>query len=91
MTVNKRHKMTSLTVVETDEAFDKTTFRWVWKEQDLRNFRTSKYKNQTHFVQKNGKLWEVVEFPTNDVVQNKCECFQNKSEEPAIQWFLGIL
>ena len=35
----------------------------------MRNFRTSKYKKPDYFVQKNGKLWEVVEFPTNDIVR----------------------
>lgn len=35
----------------------------------MRNFRTLKYKNIKYFVQKNGKVWEVVEFPTNDIVR----------------------
>lgn len=34
----------------------------------MRNFRTSKYKRIEYFVNQNGKRWEVVEFPTNDVV-----------------------
>lgn len=36
----------------------------------MRNFRTSRYnKKLDYFVQQNGKLWEVVEFPTNDIVR----------------------
>ena len=34
----------------------------------MRNFRTSKYKKIEYFVNQNGNRWEVVEFPTNDVV-----------------------
>lgn len=34
----------------------------------MRNLRTSKYKSIKYFVQQNGKNWEVVEFPTNDIV-----------------------
>jgi len=34
----------------------------------MRNFRTSKYKSPKYFVNKNGKRWEVVEFPSNDIV-----------------------
>jgi hypothetical protein len=35
----------------------------------MRNFRTSKYKKIDYFVQQNGVKWEVVEFPTNDIVR----------------------
>ena len=35
----------------------------------MRNFRTSKYKKIYYFVQQNGRKWEVVEFPTNDIVR----------------------
>ena len=34
----------------------------------MRNFRTSKYKSPKYFVNKNGNRWEVVEFPSNDIV-----------------------
>ena len=34
----------------------------------MKNLRTSKYKQPKYFVQQNGKNWEVVEFPTNDIV-----------------------
>lgn len=36
----------------------------------MRNLRTSKskYKKIEYFVNQNGNDWEVVEFPTNDVV-----------------------
>ena len=49
--------------------FDKTTFG-VGPERirPMRNFRTSKYKKPDYFVQK-WYLWEVVEFPTNDIVR----------------------
>jgi len=42
----------------------------------MRNLRTSKlkYKAPRYFVQQNGKKWEVVEFPTNDIVST----FHNK-------------
>ena len=35
----------------------------------MRNLKTSKYKKPDYFVQQNGKVWEVVEFPTNDIVR----------------------
>ena len=35
----------------------------------MRNFRTSKYKKIYYFVQQNGGKWDVVEFPTNDIVR----------------------
>ena len=35
----------------------------------MRNSRTSKYKKIYYFVQQNGRKWEVVEFPTNDIVR----------------------
>ena len=35
----------------------------------MRNLKTSKYK-VTYFVNQNGRRWEVVEFPTNDVVRS---------------------
>jgi len=35
----------------------------------MRNLRTSKYKSIKYFVNQNGQKWEVVEFPTNDIVQ----------------------
>jgi len=42
----------------------------------MRNLRTSKskYKGIKYFVNRNGENWEVVEFPTNDVVST----FHNK-------------
>jgi hypothetical protein len=42
----------------------------------MRNFRISKYKKIDYFVNQNGKKWEVVEFPTNDVVRT----FKSKSD-----------
>jgi hypothetical protein len=36
----------------------------------MRNLRTSKYKKPKYFVHKNGIWWEVVEFPTNDIVRS---------------------
>ena len=43
----------------------------------MRNFRTSKYnKTPDYFVNQNGNRWEVVEFPTNDVVRT----FNKKTE-----------
>jgi len=36
----------------------------------MRNLRTSKYKKPKYFVNKNGIWWEVVEFPTNDIVRS---------------------
>mgnify|MGYP007072010736 FL=1 len=36
----------------------------------MRNSRTSKYnKKVSYFVQKNGMWWDVVEFPSNDIVR----------------------
>ena len=35
----------------------------------MRNFRTSKYKKPKYFVNKNKHQWEVVEFPTNDIIR----------------------
>lgn len=35
----------------------------------MRNFRISKYKKIDYFVQQNGRKWEVIEFPTNDIVR----------------------
>jgi len=35
----------------------------------MRNFRTSKYKKVSYFVNQNKNKWEVVEFPTNDIVR----------------------
>ena len=36
----------------------------------MRNSRTSKYnKKVSYFVQKNGVWWDVVEFPSNDIVR----------------------
>jgi len=34
----------------------------------MRNLKTSKYKI-TYFVNQNNQKWEVVEFPTNEVVR----------------------
>ena len=42
----------------------------------MRNSRISKYKKVTYFVNKNNNRWEVVEFPTNDVVRT----FKNKRD-----------
>ena len=42
----------------------------------MRNLRTSKYKKPKYFVNKNGMWWEVVEFPTNDIIRS----FSNKRE-----------
>ena len=45
----------------------------------MRNFRTfkSKYsKKPDYFVNQNGNKWEVVEFPTNDIVRT----FARKTE-----------
>jgi hypothetical protein len=38
----------------------------------MRNLRTSKYKQPRYFVNQNGNEWEVVEFPTNDIVSTFC-------------------
>jgi hypothetical protein len=35
----------------------------------MKNLRTSKYKSIKYFVNQNKNTWEVVEFPTNDIVQ----------------------
>ena len=35
----------------------------------MRNFRTSKYKKPKYFVNQNQKKWEVIEFPTNDIIR----------------------
>ena len=35
----------------------------------MRNFRTSKYKKPEYFVNQNQKKWEVIEFPTNDIIR----------------------
>lgn len=42
----------------------------------MRNSRISKYKKVTYFVNKNNNRWEVVEFPTNDIVRT----FKNKRD-----------
>ena len=42
----------------------------------MKNFRTSKYKKVKYFVQQNGLWWEVVEFPSNDIVRS----FSNKMD-----------
>ena len=42
----------------------------------MKNFRTSKYKKVKYFVQQNGIWWEVVEFPSNDIVRS----FSNKMD-----------
>jgi len=42
----------------------------------MRNFRTSKFKKVKYFVNQNGERWEVVEFPTNDIVYS----FHTKEE-----------
>ena len=34
----------------------------------MRNLRTSKYKQIKYFVNQNENTWEVVEFPSNDIV-----------------------
>ena len=48
----------------------------------MRNFRTSKYKKPKYFVNQNQKKWEVIEFPTNDIIRVfkrkvDVKCFQN--------------
>ena len=43
----------------------------------MRNSRTSKYnKKVSYFVQSNGMWWDVVEFPSNDIVRT----FKTKDE-----------
>ncbi|HAW78413.1 MAG TPA: hypothetical protein DCX27_00980 [Balneola sp.] len=43
----------------------------------MRNSRTSKYnKKVSYFVQSNGMWWDVVEFPSNDIVRT----FKTKEE-----------
>lgn len=42
----------------------------------MRNSRISKYKKVKYFVQQNGVWWEVVEFPSNDIVRS----FSNKRD-----------
>ena len=42
----------------------------------MKNFRTSKYKKVKYFVQQNGIWWEVVVFPSNDIVRS----FSNKRD-----------
>ena len=35
----------------------------------MRNSQTSRYKKVDYFIQQNGTGWEVIEFPTNDVIK----------------------
>jgi len=42
----------------------------------MRNLRISKYKEPRYFVNQNENVWEVVEFPTNDIVST----FQRKHD-----------
>ena len=51
----------------------------------MRNLRTSKskYKGIKYFVNRNGKNWEVVEFPTNDVVST----FHNKVDAELLKLY----
>ena len=71
MIVNRKHRMISLTVDKIKEQhLIKQLSEWVLgKTRLMRNFRTSKYKKPKYFVNKNKHEWEVVEFPTNDIIR----------------------